>query len=136
MWPFKKKRDVNQLIFDCAEYHRSADMEELIACLMHTELFAAVASGLPVLPNGTRYLVGENDSIKLFTAGIGNLVCVAFYTDRSDVRLRHPCISLTGKEAMEMVLKANADGIAIQNNKNSHCGFDAQTIREMLGADS
>ena len=133
MWPFKKKRDINQLIFDCAEYRRAADMQELIACLLHTELFAPVASGLPVLPNGTRYLVGANDSIKLFTARIGNLSCVAFYTDRSDVRLQHPCISLTGEEAMRMILEANADGIGIQNNKTSHCGFDRQRIREILG---
>jgi hypothetical protein len=134
MWPFKKERDINQLIFDCAEYKKAADTKQLTECLMRAELFAPVASGAPNVPDGTRYLVGSNDSIQLSTARIGDLNCVAFYTDRNDSRLRRPFISMTGKEAMQMVLKANADGMAIQNNKASYFGFNAQGIREALGA--
>jgi len=134
MWPFKRKRDINQLIFDCAEHRRSADAQELIACLMHTELFAPIASGAPNLPDGTRYVVGANDSIRIFSAQLGNLSCMAFYTDRNDVRVRRPYLSMTGIEAMKMVLKANAGGILIQNNKTAYFGLDAQGIREALGA--
>ena|ERR1051325_1311105 len=134
IWPFKKQRDVNQLIFDCAEYSRPADQKELIALLLRTELYAPVVSGAPNLLNGTRYVVGANDSIQLATARLGNLNCVAFFTDRSDTRLQHPSISMTGEEAMRMVLKAKADGIAIQNNKTSYFGLDAQGIRDALGA--
>jgi hypothetical protein len=135
MWPFtkpKKPRDVNQLIFDCAEYHRPKDTQELIACLMRTELFAAVSDG-PNLPNGTRYLVGPNDKMKVAACKIGNLHCVAFYTDRIDTRLRHPCIGLTGEEVMRMVLKSDADGFVVQNNKNSYFGLERQGIRDALG---
>ncbi len=133
IWPFKKQRDVNQLIFDCAEYHHPADRKELIAVLMRTELFSPVVSGAPNVPNGTRHVVGANDSIQLATARLGDLNCVAFFADRSDVRLRHPCISMSGEEAMRMVLKARADGIAIQS-KTSYFGLDAQGIRKALGA--
>ena len=132
IWPFKKQRDVNQLIFDCAEYRRPEDQKELITLLLRTELFAPVVSGAPNLPDGTRHVVGANDSIQLMTARLGNLNCVAFFTDQSDTRLRHPCISMGGEEAMRMVLKAKADGIAIQNNKTSYFGLDAQGIREAL----
>ena len=133
-WPFKKQRDINQLIFDYAEYHRPRDRDELIALLMRTELFAPVISGAPDLPNGTRYVVGANDSIQLMTARLGNLNCVAFFTDQSDTRLQPPFISMTGEEAMRMVLEAKADGIAIQNNKTSYFGLDAQGIRKALRA--
>ena len=63
---------------------------------------------------------------------IGNLKLFGFYTDRNDVRRKHPCISMTGKEPMEMVLKANADGIAIRNNKRSEIGLTAEGIRAAL----
>src|SRR5262245_38529651 len=115
MWPFKRKRNINQLIFDYAEHRRSADTQELIACLMHTELFAPIASGAPNLPDGTRYVVSAADSIQVFSVQLGDLRCIAFYTDRSDDRLRGACLSMTGAEAMRMVLKTDADGIVIQN---------------------
>jgi len=133
MWPFKQNRDVDQLIFDYAEHRRPADMRELIALLRQTELFAPVVSGAPSVPSGTKYVAGAHDAIQLRTARLGNLNCVAFYTHRSDARLQHPCVSMNGEEAMRMVLKANADGIAIQNNKTSYFGLDAQGIREAIG---
>jgi len=133
MWPFKQNRDVNQLIFDYAEHRRPADLRELIVLLRQTELFAPVVSGAPNAPSGTKYVVSADDAIQLQTARLGNLNCVAFYTDRSDARLQHPCVSMTGEEALSMVLRANADGIAIQNNKTSYFGLDAQGIREALG---
>ena len=131
IWPFKKQRDVNQLIFDCAEYHHPADRKELIAVLMRTELFSPVVSGAPVVR--TRHDDGAKHSIQPATARLCDLNCVAFLADRSDVRLRHPCISMSGEEAMRMVLKARADGIAIQS-KTSYFGLDAQGIRKALGA--
>lgn len=132
IWPFKKQRDVNQLIFDCAEYRRPADQKELVALLMRTELFAPVLSGAPSLSNGVRHIVSTDDAIQIATARIGSLNCVAFYTDRSDARLSHPCISMSGDEAMRMTLKAKADGIVIQNTKTSYFGLDAQGIRDVL----
>jgi hypothetical protein len=134
IWPFKKQRDVNQLIFDCAEFRRPADQRELIALLLRTELFAPVVSGAPNLPNGSQHVVGAGDSIQLATARLGSLNCVAFFTNRSDARLAHPCASMTGEEAMRMVLKAKADGIMIQNTKTSYFGLDAQGIRDALEA--
>jgi len=136
IWPFKKKRDVNQLMFDCAEYHRPADRRELVALLMRTELFAPACSGLPDLPNGTRHTTGPDDSLQLMMARVGDLSCVAFYTDKSKTPSHLGCISLTGEEAMRMVLKSKADGITIQNNKESPTYFalDAQAIRHALAS--
>jgi hypothetical protein len=96
MWPFKRRRNVNQLIFDYAEYRRPADIKELVSVLRQTEFFASVVSGAPNLANGTRYVTGAADAIQLSTARLGNLNCVAFYTDRSDPRLQYPCVSMTG----------------------------------------
>ena len=141
IWPFKKprdlkqERDLNQLIFDYAEYQRPADKRELIALLKRTELFALLATDAPQVPNGTRYVTGPNDSIALKTAQLGDLHCTAFFTDRSiDPRLQQGCISMNGEEALRMVLKAGADGIVVQG-RTSYFGLDAQGIRDALGVE-
>jgi hypothetical protein len=41
---------------------------------------------------------------------------------------------MNGREAMEMVLNANADGMVIQINQSSYFGLNAQGIRNALGA--
>lgn len=128
----QKQRDVDQLIFDCAEYHRPADQKELIALLRSTELFAPVRSAEPKLPIGVSYIVRADDTIQIATARIGSLNCVVFFTNRNDARLSQPCLSMSGDEAMRMALKAKADGIVIQNSKTSYFGLDAQGIQDAL----
>jgi len=108
-------------------------MRELITLLRHTELFAQVLGGAPNLPNGTQHVVGPNENIQIATGQINGLNPVAFFVDPKDSRLRRPFLSMSGLEAMKMVLKMNADGIVIQNNKNSHFGLNAQGVREALG---
>jgi len=134
IWPFNKRvqRDVDQLIFDCAEHHRPSDQKELIARLMHTVLFAPVASGAPNLPEGTRHVVREDDAIRLFTVPVGNLNCLAFYTSRAAAPRDCSSISMSGKAAMRMVLQVKADGISTQNSRNSYLALDAQSIRHAL----
>src|SRR5262245_58535435 len=79
---------------------RPADRKELIALLKRSELFALLATDAPHLPNGTRYVTGPEDSIALKTAQLGDLYCVAFFTDRSiDPRLQQGCVSMNGEEA-------------------------------------
>src|SRR5262245_418377 len=97
MWPFKMRpRDFNALIFDYAEYHRPADLRELIARLKQIELFAQVISGAPNLPDGTQHVVGQNDKIQIQTVKIGGRNLVAFYVDAADARLRRPFVSMNG----------------------------------------
>jgi len=98
LWPFKKPRDLNQLIFDYAEHQRPADKKELVALLKRTELFAPLASDVSHIPPGKPYVIGPDDSIGLKTAQLGGLICVVFFTDRSDPRLQGPCASMNGEE--------------------------------------
>ena len=134
-WPFRE-RDVNELMYDCVEYGRPTDKQKLVALLMNAELFSPVFSGPPDLPNGTRDTVSPGGSIRLTSVRVGEWVCVPFYTDRSKAPQHLRLISMTGEEAMRMVLKMEAGGISIQNNKKSPSCYtlSAQGIREVLAS--
>jgi hypothetical protein len=41
LWPFKKKPDIDQLIFDYAERRKAVDERELVAPVPEAELFAS-----------------------------------------------------------------------------------------------
>jgi hypothetical protein len=86
-------------------------------------------TGAPNVPARTRYVVGSDDVIGLGTARSGQLNMTLFYTDPNDPRLRRSYISMNGREVMEMVLNANADGTVIQNNR---FGLGGAWIREVI----
>jgi hypothetical protein len=86
-WLFKKKRDINQLIFDCAEHRNAEDERELVALVMEAELFAPVIIGARNVPDETRYVVGPHDVIGLGTARLGELNMTLFYTPIPTIRV-------------------------------------------------
>ncbi|MDX2111884.1 MAG: hypothetical protein SFY80_16770 [Verrucomicrobiota bacterium] len=131
MWPFTDK-DLDSLIYDYAEKKRPGDMRKLLKLLACAELFAPVISGLPDNPVGMKYIVGAGDRIQIRTVEVSGLKLVLFYTSKTDARLGTSFISMTGREAFEMVIKAEEGGIAVQNARTSWFGLDRQGVLDAI----
>ena len=121
--PSPDERDVNQLIFDLAEYgNRRADVQELYRRLPSMELFAKVLeANFPIETSGTEHVIGSDEKLGIQAASLpSGQTVVQFFVDRSDPRLQPEYVSMRPREACEMVLKMdNLDGLMLCNPTDS-----------------
>ncbi len=126
---FGDRRDINQVIFDIAQYHRPRDHQRLFKLLSDRELFVSIASSNIPLEDGRRLIVASDDSIQLRTGSLPNgMACAVFYVDRSDSRLGPRYAAMTAREAFEMVSKTPLDALLIQNAQDSWVAFPRQEL--------
>jgi hypothetical protein len=126
---FGDRRDINQVIFDIAQYNRPRDHRRLFELLRDRKLFASIASSNVPLEDGRQFIVAAGDNIQLRTGSLPNgMSCVVFYVDRSDSRLGPQSAAMTAREAFEMVLKTQLDALLIQNAQNSWVAFPRQEL--------
>lgn len=63
----KGERDIDRLIFDIAEYQRTADYEILYKLIPQTKFFCPVdPESIKNIPPGEKYTTKSTDSIKAF----------------------------------------------------------------------
>jgi len=129
------RRDMDQLIFDLAEHgNRPTDLCELYRRMAVIEVFAKVLSANFPLQNGARHTIGlgQNLQIQSATMPTGH-VMAQFFVDGADARLRPQFVSLSPREACEMVLKmGNLAGLLICNSKNSWIALLKPELQRLL----
>ncbi len=134
---FKKaedKRDIDQLIYDIAEYQRAKDFEILYKIMTATKFFCPVdAETVKNIPQGEKYVTNSDDQIKITQVEMNGLRFISFYTSNSAEGLRNSYLEIDGLDALEMTLKSEGiSGLIIQNKENSWFGFDKQKIKSIL----
>jgi hypothetical protein len=132
------QRDMDQLIFDLAEHgNRPADLNELYRRMAGIKVFAKVLSANFPLQNGTRHTVGPGQNLQIQSASLPTgHVMAQFFVDEADPRLRPQFVSLSPKEACEMVLKMdNLTGLLICNSKNSWIALLKPELQRLLKAE-
>jgi hypothetical protein len=130
----KDERDIDQLIYDIAEYQRTKDYEILYKLMTETIFFCPVDSeSIKNIPQGEKYITKSADKIKTYFVEMNGLKLIPFYTSNNDERLKTSYFEIDGIDALKMVLESKGiSGLLIQNNKNSWVGFDEQKIRWIL----
>jgi hypothetical protein len=125
----KDSPDIDQVIYDIAEFSRPRDRERLFELLRGRELFMPVASSTVPPEDGRQVVVGPGDQIKVNMAKLPNgMTCVVLFVDRQDSRLGPRCAGITVPEALDMVLKTSVDALLIQNSGNSWVAFPKQEL--------
>ncbi|HEX8463333.1 MAG TPA: hypothetical protein VF627_01830 [Abditibacterium sp.] len=116
-------RNLNQLIFDFAEYQRVDDMKMIYRRLSELELFAPALSANFIL-NGERTVIEAGMELKVPTVQIQGLLFAAFFVNKTDPRLGDRFISMNIVEAFGMIEKTNhLTGVAFYNDKESFFGI-------------
>lgn len=132
-----EKRDINQLVFDLAEYgNRARDVQELYRRLGSMKLFAKVVyANTSPLPEG-RHVVQKGETIKLLAATLpGGQRMARFHVDKSDPRLQPDFVGVSAREAFEMVLATEQlDGLMLCNPRDSWFAMLKEEIERLLRA--
>jgi hypothetical protein len=129
------RRDMDQLIFDLAEHgNRPADLKELYRRMAGIEVFAKLLSANFPLQNGARHTIEPGQKMQILAATLPTgQVMAQFFVDRADARLRPQFVSLSSREACEMVLKMeNLAGLIICNSKNSWIALLKPELQRLL----
>lgn len=126
---FGDRRDINQVIFDIAQYHRPRDHRRLFKLLRDRELFASIASSSVPVEDGRQLIVAAGDNIQLKTGSLSNgMACAVFYVDRNDPRLGPRYSGMAACEAFKMVSETQLDALLIQNAQDSWVAFPRQEL--------
>lgn len=126
---------MDQLIFDLAEHgNRPADLSEFYRRMTGIEVFAKVLSANFPLQNGTRHTIGPGQNMRIQTATLPTGHAMAqFFVDGSDSRLQPQFVSISPREACEMVLKTDhLSGLVICNSKNSWIALLKPELQRLL----
>ena len=128
------ERDINQLIYDYAEYGRQRDYARIIKKLPSLTLYSSVRStNLPIY-HGMQHVTKPGDQIAIQAA---NVPCcgkmVLFFADRRNPRLGSPYIGTPFPEACKMsMLSPDSAGVMIYNDKESYIGLPHFHLLEIL----
>jgi hypothetical protein len=130
----KDERDIDQLIYDIAEYQRAKDYEILYKLVTETKFFCPVnPESVKNIPQGEKYTTKPDDKIKTYSVEMNGLKLIPFYTSNNDERLRNSYFEIEGIDALKMVLDSEGiSGLLIQNKDNSWVDFDEQKIKWIL----
>lgn len=127
MWPWKKKqpqeRDIDQLIFDIAEYGRATDVDEILMRLRVGEIYSPFLETNVELPSGGRLTVKEGMQIRVPTADMGGVRVFVFFVHQDDQRLGARYGGLSLAEAFAMIEKTpHIQRLVIYNRNISYFG--------------
>jgi len=130
----RSPRDLDQLIFDIAEYQRNEDYEEFYARIMSHRFYLSLLSPVDSsVPRGERIVVRADSGMRTRCAEIQGLKLVLFFTTATDARLGEHYAEIEGSEALRMALRSDhTDGALFQNNRSSWVGLDKQKISHVL----
>jgi hypothetical protein len=126
--------DIDRLIFELAEYERSADFEVFCDLIAGREFYLRVdPASMKRLPRGVTYQTKSTDSVKVSTATIEGLTLVGLFTTCDDKRLRGSYVGIEGLEGLRMVMKCTgADGVLFQNKEDSWVVLTTDAIKQVL----
>lgn len=131
-WFWKKgKKDINQLIFDIAEYSRDSDREELYRRLAGLELYAPAIDMNFTAQNGEKLVVRDGMRVHIPTMEIQGYQLAVFFVDKADHRLGPRFVSMSVGEAFAMVENSDLGGIVFYNNRESYFGIPRETISSL-----
>lgn len=133
-WFKKEERDIDQLIFDIAEYQRKKDYKVFYRLIKETKLYCYVdPESIKNIPQGEKYTTKSTDNVKTTYAQINGMKLIVFFTFKNDERLKNSYFEIDGIDALEMALKSEeTSGLLIQNKNISWVGFDKEQIRWIL----
>ncbi len=129
------QRDIEQVIFDVAEFNRESDFDMLYALLKERHLFLpAVRDTIPAAATpGQPYQTTANDRLTLKNvAGPDGRALVFAATTQSSPLLASGFVGMDWQDILEMALKLeDVHGVLVQG-KTSWVAFDKQRIRRIL----
>jgi len=128
-------RDLDQLIFDLAEYgNRPPDIAEFYRRLPELSLFAKVVSANFSFKDGVQYQTGPGDNLKTSAVSLpSGHVLAEFFVDQADPRLGSRSIGMSSQEALEMVLKiGELHGLIVRNSNDSWIALLKPEIQRLL----
>jgi hypothetical protein len=132
-----KSVDIDRLIFDIAEYKRTADYETFYTLIGGRVFFVRVdPASTKGIPQGVPHKIKATDSLRLTgLAKIQGLTLLPLFTSAEDKRLQGSYAEIEGLEALRMALKTSGiDGVLFQNKEQSWVALKMDEIRHVLAA--
>jgi hypothetical protein len=123
--PESTQRDINQLIFDYAEYRRDRDECEIYQRLSSWNLYCIVASSNfePAI-SGQQIAIDAGMDLQLRSVTNGSFDLLLCFVDRNDPRLGDRYVMMTLPDIFDAIEKMNGlHGVLIYNNKESFFGI-------------
>lgn len=131
----KNKRDIEQVIFDVAEYQKDEDFHQLYKLLDGREVFVPVdTTTIPVgAKPGEKYVTKPTDQLKIKNViGPNNQPLVPAATINSCTILKDGCVGMNWSDFLNMVLKVEGVYGALLQGETSWVGFDIKRIKYIL----
>ncbi|MEZ4661488.1 MAG: hypothetical protein R2911_28390 [Caldilineaceae bacterium] len=128
------ERDINQLIYDYAEYGRRRDYARIIKKLPLLTLYSTVRSTNAPIYHGMQHVTQPGDQIAIQAVNVpGYGKMVLFFADQRNPRLGSPYIGTPFAEACKMsMLAPDSVGVMIYNDKESYIGLPHFHLLEIL----
>jgi len=130
-----KSVDIDRLIFDIAEYKRTADYEAFYTLIGGRVFFLRVdPASTKGIPQGVHYRIQSADSVRLTgLANIQGLTLLPLFTSSDDKRLQDSHAEIEGLEALRMALKTTGiDGVLFQNKEQSWVALKLDQVQHVL----
>jgi len=133
---FRRNRSagIDRLIFDIAEYKKTADYEAFCEVVAGRVFFLHIdPASARGIPRGVPHRIKSTDSLRLATANMQGLTLLPLYTSRDDERLKDSYAEIEGLEALRMVVKGvGVDGLLFQNQGQSWVVLNMAQVRQVL----
>ena len=130
-------RDLEQLIYDVAEYQRDADFQLLYKMMRNRVVFVpADSKSLPKdAQPGIRYVTTQKDSMRCYTVlGPQNQVLVVCATRHDVAIIDDGYVEMDWRDFLAMTLKLDGSVYgALLQGKTSWVGLDRELISHILG---
>jgi hypothetical protein len=123
--PKSTQRDINQLIFDYAEYRRDSDERDIYQRLSSLNLYCIVASSnFEPARSGQQITIEAGMDLQLRFVKNGSLDLLLCFVDRNDSRLGERYVMMTLPDLFDAIEKmSDVHGVVLYNNKESFFGI-------------
>jgi hypothetical protein len=123
--PKSAPRDINQLIFDYAEYRRGSDEREIYQRLSSLDLYAIVTnSNFEPLRSGQQITIEQGMELNLHLVSNGSLELLLCFVDKNDSRLGDRYVMMTLPEIFNAIERMDGvNGVLLYNNRESFFGI-------------
>jgi len=125
--------DIDSLIYDIAEYKKESDNQELYKIMIDYEFhFPISVESTEQIAHGSSITTNENTKISMPRHKLPNgMNMIGVYTRTSEMKSEFA--GITGKEALEMVLKCeDVEGLMVINKNDSWMGITKEGVKNIL----
>jgi hypothetical protein len=119
-----QNKELNQLIFDIAEYNLESDTEEIYRRLKQIELFTPITSANFKLQNGQKITIEDDMQLEIPTVVMHDQRVLRFHVNKDDARLGQNFASMSVADAFAMIEKsADIAALVFYNDQVSYFGI-------------